>query len=54
LVRLKAQEGILKWFGKIQWQGDLAAMRESRFPGWGDKPKTGKRHPARPFDKAAK
>jgi Arc/MetJ family transcription regulator len=54
LVRLKAQEGILKWFGKIQWEGDLAAMRESRFPDWGDKPKTGKRHPTRLFDKAAK
>jgi len=54
LVRLKAQEGILKWFGKIQWEGDLTAMRESRFPDWGGKPKAGKRHPTRLFDKAAK
>jgi Arc/MetJ family transcription regulator len=30
-VRLKKQERILKWFGKIKWEGDLAAMRESRF-----------------------
>jgi Arc/MetJ family transcription regulator len=38
LVRLKAQEGILKWFGKVQWEGDLAASRESRFVDWDDKP----------------
>jgi Arc/MetJ family transcription regulator len=30
-VQLKRQERILKWFGKIEWEGDLAAMRESRF-----------------------
>jgi Arc/MetJ family transcription regulator len=33
-VRLKAQEGILKWRGKIQWDGDLAASREGRFLDW--------------------
>jgi Arc/MetJ family transcription regulator len=30
-VRLKQQERILRWFGKVKWEGDLAAMRESRF-----------------------
>jgi Arc/MetJ family transcription regulator len=30
-VQLKKQEGIRKLFGKVQWEGDLAAMRESRF-----------------------
>lgn len=30
-IRMKQQEGILKWFGKIKWEGDLAAMRKSRF-----------------------
>ena len=30
-VRMKQQERIRKLFGKIQWEGDLAAMRESRF-----------------------
>jgi len=29
-VQLKAQEGILKWFGKIKWEGNLDAMREGR------------------------
>ena len=31
MVRLTAQEGILKWFGKIKWEGNLDAMREGRF-----------------------
>ncbi|MGA2887370.1 MAG: type II toxin-antitoxin system VapB family antitoxin [Terracidiphilus sp.] len=53
-VRLKAQEGIKKWFGKIQWEGDLAASREGRFLDWDDKPKGGKRHLTRLFDKAVK
>ncbi len=53
-VRLKAQEGIKKWFGKIQWEGDLAASREGRFLNWDDKPKNGKRHLNRLFDKVAK
>ena len=34
LVRLKAQEGIKKWFGKVQWDGDLGAMREGRNLDW--------------------
>lgn len=33
-VRLKGQEEILKWFGKIQWDGDLAVSREGRFLDW--------------------
>jgi Arc/MetJ family transcription regulator len=33
-VQLKKQEGVLKWFGKIQWEGDLDAMREGRFQNW--------------------
>ncbi len=31
VIELKAQEGIRRWRGKIQWDGDLAAMREGRF-----------------------
>jgi Arc/MetJ family transcription regulator len=34
VVQLKKQQGILNWFGKIDWEGDLDAMRESRFPEW--------------------
>jgi Arc/MetJ family transcription regulator len=34
VVQLKRQEGILKWFGKIEWEGDLDAMREGRFLNW--------------------
>jgi Arc/MetJ family transcription regulator len=34
LIRLKAQEGVKKWFGKVQWEGDLAAMREGRYRDW--------------------
>lgn len=34
VVQLKKQQGILKWFGKVEWDGDLDAMRESRFPDW--------------------
>jgi Arc/MetJ family transcription regulator len=34
LIQLEEQKGILKWFGKIQWEGDLAAMREGRLPEW--------------------
>src|ERR1700678_2365487 len=36
-VQLKAQEGILKWRGKIQWEGDLSVSREGRFMDWGFK-----------------
>ncbi|HTX76741.1 MAG TPA: type II toxin-antitoxin system VapB family antitoxin [Terracidiphilus sp.] len=34
VVQLKKQERILKWFGKIDWEGDLQAMRANRFPDW--------------------
>jgi Arc/MetJ family transcription regulator len=33
-VRLKRQERIRQWMGKIEWEGDLQAMRASRFPEW--------------------
>lgn len=33
-VRLKRQERIRRWMGKIEWEGDLEAMRASRFPEW--------------------
>lgn len=35
-VQLKNQEKILSLFGKVQWDGDLDAMRQSRFPDWGE------------------
>jgi hypothetical protein len=35
-VRLKAQEGILKWFGRVPWEGDLAVSREGRFLDWAE------------------
>jgi Arc/MetJ family transcription regulator len=34
VVQLKKQEGILKLFGKVHWEGDLGEMRASRFPDW--------------------
>jgi hypothetical protein len=34
VVQMKKQGGILKWFGKIKWEGDLDAMREGRFLNW--------------------
>jgi Arc/MetJ family transcription regulator len=34
VVQIHARKDILKWFGKIEWDGDLDAMRESRFPEW--------------------
>jgi len=37
-VQLKNQEKIRDLFGKVQWDGDLNAMRESRFPDWGERP----------------
>jgi Arc/MetJ family transcription regulator len=43
LVRLKAQEGIKKLRGKVKWEGDLAAMRESRFLNWEEKSEREKR-----------
>ena len=35
-VRLKNQARILDLFGKVQWDGDLDAMRQGRFLDWGD------------------
>lgn len=34
MVRLKAQEGIRKWRGKLKWESDLESMRATRFPDW--------------------
>ncbi len=34
VVQLKRQEGIKKFRGKVQWAGDLDAMREGRFINW--------------------
>lgn len=34
VVQLKKQEGIKKLRGKVRWEGDLDAMRESRFLNW--------------------
>ena len=34
VVQLKAQEDILKWRGKVKWEGDLKASREGRFLDW--------------------
>jgi Arc/MetJ family transcription regulator len=33
-VRLKKQGEIRRLFGKVQWEGDLAATREGRFLDW--------------------
>jgi Arc/MetJ family transcription regulator len=52
LVRLKAQEGIRKWRGKLQWEGDLATSRQSRFPDWEKKPEGQPRDLSRPLDLA--
>lgn len=30
LIKVKGQEGIRRFRGKIAWEGDLSAMRESR------------------------
>lgn len=34
VVRLKRQEGIRNLRGKIEWEGDLAALREGRSAAW--------------------
>jgi Arc/MetJ family transcription regulator len=34
VVQLKRQEGIKRLRGKVQWVGDLDAMREGRFLNW--------------------
>jgi hypothetical protein len=33
-VQLKEQARIRGLFGKVQWEGDLDAMREGRFLNW--------------------
>jgi Arc/MetJ family transcription regulator len=38
VVQLKRQAGILKLFGKVEWDGDLDAMREGRFVNWEEEP----------------
>ena len=30
LIKVKGQEGIRRLHGKIEWEGDLGAMREGR------------------------
>jgi Arc/MetJ family transcription regulator len=42
-IRLKAQEGIKKLRGKVKWEGDLVAMRESRSFNWEEDSKAEKR-----------
>jgi Arc/MetJ family transcription regulator len=34
VVQLKRQESIRELFGKVEWVGDLDAMREGRFVNW--------------------
>ena len=34
MVQLKKQEGIRALFGKVQWDGDLGALREGRVQKW--------------------
>lgn len=34
VVELSERQSILRWFGKIDWDGDLNAMREGRLPEW--------------------
>jgi Arc/MetJ family transcription regulator len=34
VVQLKRQEAIRELFGKVEWVGDLDAMREGRFVNW--------------------
>jgi len=34
MVQLKKQKGIRKLFGRVQWDGDLSAMRQSRVLEW--------------------
>jgi Arc/MetJ family transcription regulator len=37
VVQLKRQEGIVKLFGRVRWEGNLDEMRASRFPDWDGK-----------------
>jgi hypothetical protein len=34
--QLSAQKGLRRLRGKVKWKGDLAQMREGRFPAWQD------------------
>ena len=54
MVRLRAQEGIKKWRGKIKWEGNLAAMREGRFLHWDNQSEGAKQNLDTPFKKEAK
>jgi Arc/MetJ family transcription regulator len=36
MVQLKEQAKIRDLFGKVQWEGDLDAMREGRFLNWAE------------------
>lgn len=47
LVQLKRQEGIRALFGKVQWDGNLGAMREGRVLKWEEK-RTRAGRPKRP------
>ena len=51
MVQLKKQEDIRKWRGRIQWEGNLAAMREGRFLGLEPRRKAPKREKNN-FDRA--
>ena len=44
LLTKNRQEGILKWRGKLQWEGDLEVSREGRFLDWGSEPKEAAAH----------
>ncbi len=42
IVQLKKQARIRELFGKVEWEGDLAAMREGRFLNWEEEYEKGK------------
>ena len=43
VVQLKEQAKIRDLFGKVQWEGDLDAMRECRFLNWEEESENKKR-----------
>ena len=43
VVQLKKQAKIRDLFGKVQWEGDLDAMREGRFLNWEEESEEKKR-----------
>jgi Arc/MetJ family transcription regulator len=43
VVQLKEQAKIRDLFGKVQWEGDLDAMREGRFLNWEEESEKKKR-----------